>query len=212
MNNDFTCKSRSRAFVLGRAVLIALTVGLFSPLADAETLYVTDILRLGIYPGPDTTEDPIRVLVSGDALEVLERSGAYARVRTQRGDEGWVKTSYLVEAIPSKTRLAELEVETDQLRAQVAALQVSLTARETGLEGVRLERDQLQQEAADAKKEAEQQRIRAESLTQQIEDAGITIPLHWLAVALVVTLVGGFAGGWWWTDARQRARHGGYRI
>ncbi|NNF15931.1 MAG: TIGR04211 family SH3 domain-containing protein [Gammaproteobacteria bacterium] len=212
MNNVLACQSGLRVSEFSRAVLIALAVALFSPVAGAETLYVTDILRLGIYPTPDTTQDPIRVLVSGDALEVLERTGSYARVRTEVGDEGWVKTSYLVEAIPSKTRLAELSVATEQLRAEVVSLKASLTERETDLDSVRTERDQLQLDATDAQLEAEQQRTRAAALKQQIDNAGVTVPLHWLAVALIVTLVGGFAGGWWWTDARQRARHGGYRI
>ena len=40
----------------------------------------------------------------------------------------------------------------------------------------------------------------------------VASPVVWVIVALVVTLVGGFAGGLWWLDALIRRRHGGFRI
>ena len=45
----------------------------------------------------DTSERPFENLVSGTALEVLERTSNYARVRTPDGQEGWVKSDYLVD-------------------------------------------------------------------------------------------------------------------
>lgn len=212
MDNVSAGQTGSLSALRSRAVWLAFGLVLLSPLTVAETLYVTDILRLGMYPSPDTNDNPVRVLTSGDALEILERTGSYVRVRTEIGDEGWVKTSYLVEEIPSKTQLAELTVATEQLRSQVAQLEAGLSERDAELASVRLERDQLAQSTASVRAEADDLRGKNAELTQQIDNAGISVQLHWLALALVAMLVSGFIGGWWWTDARQRARHGGYRI
>ena len=64
--------------------------------AAAETAYVTDSLRLGLHHAEDTSDSPFQNLVSGAALEVLERTPSYAHVRTAEGQEGWVKSAYLV--------------------------------------------------------------------------------------------------------------------
>ena len=39
-----------------------------------------------------------------------------------------------------------------------------------------------------------------------------SLPLPWVGAALLVTLVGGFAGGLWWLDALVRRRHSGFRV
>src|SRR5262245_60495077 len=85
--------------------------------ASAETAYVTDSLRLGLYAEPDASGSPAQNLVSGTALEVLERTQGYARVRTPAGSEGWVKAAYLVDEKPAQLRVAELEAELATLRS-----------------------------------------------------------------------------------------------
>ncbi len=57
-------------------------------------------------------------------------------------------------------------------------------------------------------------RLRREnrSYEERFETYRSTLPLPWVLVALVVTLVGGFAAGLWWLDSLIRRRHGGFRI
>lgn len=191
---------------------ILLGVLLAGPSAMAETLYVTDILRLGLHNNQDTSDKPFKVLVSGDVLEVLERTTFYVRVRTQDGEEGWVKTSYLVEEKPSQTRLVELTSERDNLSAELTTARARLSQQESDVTSLRAERDELKQNATAALGEVSTLRAEHQSLSQQLDAKRFSIPVKWLALTALVTLVGGFLGGWWWTDARQRARHGGYRI
>ena len=47
---------------------------------------------------------------------------------------------------------------------------------------------------------------------ERFETYRSTLPVPWVIVALVVTLVGGFAAGLWWLDSLIRRRHGGFRI
>ena len=83
------------------AVFMALTL-LLSPAARAETVYITDNLRLGLHKLADTSDRPFRTLESGTELEVLERSRNYARVRVTDGTVGYVKSAYLVTDKPAR--------------------------------------------------------------------------------------------------------------
>ena len=44
---------------------------------------------------------------------------------------------------------------------------------------------------------------------ERLETYRHTLPLAWVAPALVVSLVAGFLAGLWWLDALIRRRHGG---
>lgn len=180
--------------------------------AVAETLYVTDILRLGLHAASDTSDRPFRVLVSGDALEVIERSQFYARVRTEDGTEGYVKVSYLVDDKPAKTMLGELTDERDRLAAEVAGLSTRIDDQDLELTNLRGDRDSLEQNAQKVAEELAALRTSNAELSGIVAANRLSVPLPWLLVVAAVMLVGGFVGGWWWTDARQRARHGGFRI
>ncbi len=191
------------------ALLVAVTC---SPAAVAETLYVTDILRLGLHESSDTSDRPFRVLVSGDALEVIERSQFYARVRTADGDEGFVKVSYLVDEKPAKTMMTDLTNERDRLAAETAELRARLEDQNGELASLRADRDDLERNAETVANELSLLRTTNDSLAAQVSANRLSVPIHWLLAIAAAMLVGGFVGGWYWTDARQRARHGGFRI
>lgn len=193
------------------ALLIAAAL-MACPAAWAETLYVTDILRLGLHRASDTSDSPFRILASGDALEILERSTYYARVRTDDGTEGWVKASYLTDEKPAQARLAELTAARDRLQAEVAALTADLARTDEALAQVGAERDRLAQRADTAEAEALALRDDNAALSGEVEANRYSVRAHWVALAALVMLGGGFAGGWWYADAKQRARHGGFRI
>ncbi|HEX7081109.1 MAG TPA: TIGR04211 family SH3 domain-containing protein [Gammaproteobacteria bacterium] len=180
--------------------------------AWAETVYVTDILQLGIHHAPDTSDKPFDVLVSGTPLEVLERSGFYARVRTPDGREGWVKSGYVVTEKPARRRLAELEAELDRLRLQLAEAEAARELAEQASE--RLDADLAGRKASLEEMEASLARLaqQNEEYEARFDRYRLSLPLPWVAGALALTLVGGFAGGWCGLDALIRRRHGGFRV
>ncbi|MDH3646796.1 MAG: TIGR04211 family SH3 domain-containing protein [Gammaproteobacteria bacterium] len=185
---------------------------LVCPTAIAESLYVTDILRLGLHGSSDTSDAPFRILASGDELEILQRTTYYALVRTADGQEGWVKASYLTDDKPAQARLAELTLDRDSLATELALLRNRLAAHDNEMESVRSERESLKRNAATTTSELATLRADNEALSKKVATYKFSAPFRWLFAITTLTLVGGFIGGWWWTDARQRKRHGGFRI
>jgi len=193
-----------------RLLLIGALCG-WSALAGAEPAYVTDSLRLSLYGEADGSGDPIDNLTSGAALEVLDRDTNYTHVRTAAGREGWVKTAFLVSTKPARARLAELEAEITDLKNDVAAARDAQHAAEEQLG--KLGRTPSTTAPSEALQVA-LDRLRREnrSYEERFEAYRATLPVAWVLVALVLTLVGGFAAGLWWLDSLIRRRHGGFRI
>jgi len=195
-----------------RLALLVLTALLITTPAFADSMYVTDILRLGLHASSDTSDQPFRMLASGDELEILERSRYYAQVRTANGDVGWVKASYLIDEKPAQARLTELTRERDRLASELATLSDRLSDNSNELESLRSEREGMEQNAAAVAKELDRLSTDNEKLTAKVAAYRYSVPMLWVFGIGVLTIVGGFLGGWWWADAKQRQRHGGFRI
>lgn len=93
----------------------------------AQTLYVHDQLRLGVRPSPDSAENSIAVVTTGDALTVLGEQGSFAHIRTERGVEGWVSRSYLSDEPPARNQLEQLQQKHQALQQAHDELQQQLT-------------------------------------------------------------------------------------
>jgi SH3 domain protein len=185
---------------------IPIFVGAFS--AGAETAYVTDSLRLGIHAAGDTSDRAFDNLLSGAAVEVLERSPNYARVRLHDGREGWVKATYLVTTKPAATRVGELEAEIEGLRAEVSAAKAAAAAVEQEFAAVTNQAGSL--EAIHAKigrLEADNQ-----AYSERLAAYRTTLPIGWVLLAVALVGAAGFASGLWWLDSLIRRRHGGFRV
>jgi SH3 domain protein len=193
---------------------VALTIALCASAAgaSAETLYVTDSLRLALYESEDLSDKPLANLLSGAPVQLLERSGSLARVRTPAGDEGWVKASFLVPEKPARARVAELEAELAGLRSENAEYRGSRVNADESAE--QLARSvAASKDTADAMHDAVGQLERENaSYVARLESFRGSLPLPWVGAALLVALVGGFAAGLWWLDALVRRRHSGFRV
>lgn len=191
--------------ILGLLALLPLAV-------VADTVYVTDNLRLGLYEAPDTSGRPFRMLESGQAMEVLTRDRNYANVQMPNGVEGWVKTAYLVSDKPAKLIVAETMAERDAFAAELEEMRLAFAAPAETI-------NNLQSDATDLASKLQA----SESLVEELEEqnAGFqglknqykgSLPVNWVAAAIGVCLLGGFLFGIWWVDRRSRIRHGGIRI
>lgn len=180
--------------------------------ASAETAYVTDSLRLGIHEAPDTSDRAFENLVSGTAVEVLERNANYARVRLGDGREGWVRATFLVTTKPAAARIAELEGKVTELEGAAAAAKSAQTAAEQELGRLTNQTQSNTDSAASAADNVERLAAENRAYEQRFETYRHTLPLQWAVPALVVALVAGFLAGLWWLDALIRRRHGGFRV
>ncbi len=191
---------------------IALILLALPALASAETVYVTDLLRLGLHQAEDTSDRAFRTLESGQEMEILSRTRLYAQVQLPDGTQGYVKAAYLVSEKPAKLIVAESQAATalvqqelddvkaalaepaqtiDALQSEVAGLTASLAQANTALDDEKAERQRL---------ESRQDRYR------------YSLPASWVLAAIIACLIGGFLLGLWWVDHRSRKRHGGIRI
>lgn len=177
------------------------------PALAAETVYVTDELRLGMYDNEQTNGRAFKSLVSGDRLEVLERSLMSIRVRTDDGEEGWVKTAYVVTKEPARRRVAGLEEANGELEQANAELTAKLDTAEAGIGTLEAELASVESQVEElpALKEAHAA-LQAEAATRERR-----VPLLWVVIAVAVALVLGTAAGYYWLDRKVRSHFGGIR-
>ncbi len=98
---------------LSVATLLLLTA---SALAQDETvpeetrrLFVSDKLVLNVYAEADQSSSRVATIETGDAVDELERTENFVRVRMQDGREGWVGSNYLTDDAPAAVQLRELQ-------------------------------------------------------------------------------------------------------
>lgn len=210
MTHRYPRKSLLSDIILVLAILVPAT-------GIAETLYVTDTLRLSLYQEPGGNAETIKLMTSGDAVEVLEKKGAYARVRTAQGEEGWAKLGFLVAEKPAVLVIKEAEAEKARLQAQIDTLRAandgSLERRlgELETEVSRLT-DELQE--ATVARDAAQSRVASleEALNPSSEsDRRLRRGLV-AAVALAGMVLIGFVIGLKVMEGRVRRRFGGMKV
>ncbi len=198
--------------MLYRFILLLFVAGFGMAVAAQEIAYVTDSLQLGLHRAQDTSDQAFENLPSGTRLEVLERASSYARVRTSGGQEGWVRTAFLVSEVPARFRIAEMDTELEGLRTELARARAARIVAEE--ETARLRRQVADHAESLGSMRATLSRLRTENASHEarLERYRRSVPLHLALGGLLVAAVAGFAGGLWWLDARIRRRHGGFRI
>lgn len=89
---------------------------------DKDRLYITDQLRLSLYTSASSQSKVIKLLQSGDLLEIEELSGAYAFVTAPGGIKGWVKRGFLVDKPTHNLLLRDEQQKTLELTAEIEKL------------------------------------------------------------------------------------------
>jgi SH3 domain protein len=195
-----------------KSTFLAMAFCCWAGVAAAETAYVTDSLRLGLHAAPDTSDRAFENLISGTAVEVLERNPNYARVRLSDGREGWVKATFLVALKPAAARVAELEAEMLSLQEAATAATTAQGAAEQDLARFTAELQAKTGSAETVQETVERLQEENRAHAERVEAYRHSLPIKWVIPALVVVLVAGFLAGLWWLDALIRRRHGGFRV
>jgi SH3 domain protein len=94
----------------------------FSGNIYAETMYVTDVLRLSLRSGQSIEHKIIAVIESGRQVDVVENGEEWSLVRLPDEREGWVLTRYLTPDPTHNIRLAKLETKHKNLTTQASVL------------------------------------------------------------------------------------------
>ncbi|NNL42792.1 MAG: TIGR04211 family SH3 domain-containing protein [Desulfobacterales bacterium] len=103
-------------------VFMGFCLIVFYNTALAETMYVSDVLKLTVRDGKGRGEKIIAVIQSGQTVEVLQPEDEWALVRLDDGQEGWVLNRYLTGRMTNNIKLNLLKKKHKALIAQSAAL------------------------------------------------------------------------------------------
>lgn len=106
----------------------------------AETLYVTDRILLGLHSEANEESPLLDSVPSGTAVQVLETSGAFKKVRLPNGTSGWVSSGYLVDTRPATAQVDELAAKEAKLQADLKSVKQELDKKDRNLQ---LQSDEL---------------------------------------------------------------------
>ncbi|MGO1462129.1 MAG: TIGR04211 family SH3 domain-containing protein [Marinobacter sp.] len=115
---------------LFRLAISALFVLSSIATAQAKTVWVDDQLYLPVRSGAGSQYRIIENAVpSGTPLEVIETSDSgYTRVRTAKGNDGWVSSQYLSDTPIAADRLKTVSRQLEKAKSELSSLKEKLTA------------------------------------------------------------------------------------
>lgn len=185
-----------KQFVLLGLLFVTVTV------ANAETVYVTDNLRIGVRPEPDNNAPPIGVIVSGMKLDVLKRSDDYVKIRSTEGVEGWIKEIHITREVPVRAQL-------DKVTLQFQQASKDLDEKTALLKTTQDSNTQLADTVATL-------RQTNQHLSSQLESLGAVQGRSWLwlwiGLGILVTAAASFYAGIIWHRNYVTNRLGGLRF
>jgi len=100
------------------ALIIALTAT-----AYAERMYVGNIIKVTLRTGPGTDHKVLRMLESGQEVDVLEPRKDWSRVLSIDGEEGWILSRFISPKMPSDLLLKDVTQKYEKLFAHAADLE-----------------------------------------------------------------------------------------
>ena len=228
--------------------LLVIMIALLAPLslqaqeAEAEAvvseeeirdiLYVTDRLRLSVYPQADSKSGTLQLLNSGDKLAILQISGNYALVITPNGKQGWVKRGFLVPQPTANLLLEEEKKKNAQLSEDIEKLgnsklvidqyEKDMDALTENIQALKIENDQAGNTITDLK-QAAQEKAEMQAAKDALLDSSEALPImvlkttaisYWqyLVPIAVLFILAGFLIGKLFTESRIRRRFHGIKI
>lgn len=208
-------------------VFLGIVLMCFSATGFAETMYVTDVLKLTLRSGPSTGHKILAVVESGQQIEMLEPGEDWSLVRNANGKEGYVLTRYLMPEPTHNVRLERLQTKHKALMQQAATLleentrfrnegkqlKSTLGKNENELEKLRTDYDKLKAGSAEyielkgkyqtVSGQLAQQTKRADTLGEELRAIEMNQYIKWFLAGSGVLLVGFIVG---FSARRQRRR------
>lgn len=204
-----------------RRRLFAACLMLMLPLAGwADSLYVSDNLRVGVRDSAERNASTLTVITSGSKVELLERSGSFIKIRTSNGVEGWVKSAYFSKKKPSRLLLRETKNKLRQVESELEELRSSNNQNDPQLMQLKAEVSRLKSREIDLQQQLQQTQ---HSGTSSASNQSASISLRDLmsnnsrlllssVATLLVFLCMGFLIGVSWHKRQVTKRLGGLTL
>ena len=113
---------------------------LFISVIQAETLYVTDRILLGMHKEANETSPIIKTITSGTATTVLARNESFIKIKLQDGTEGWVSKNFLKKEKPATAQLDIAYAKLQKAQKNTKKLADELASKEREIQ---IHRDEL---------------------------------------------------------------------
>jgi SH3 domain protein len=157
-----------KRIILGMALSIycALLPAQEASDTDRDRQYVTDELRLSMYANANDNSQVLKLLESGDSVDIEQIQGPYALVLGPDGTRGWVKRGFLVTEPTSNILLAEERRKTESLAAEIEKLSNSKAV----IDQYEKDMDEMASKLAAIEAEKQQVEQTVTALRQQVED------------------------------------------
>ena len=227
-----------RKFIISCLVLLLLSPNLLAQEAEEvdgeirDILYVTDQLRLTLYPQANDKSGSLQLLSSGDKLAVIQISGNYALVITPNGKQGWVKRGFLVPDPTAtlllkqeKLKIEELNQEIDKLansKMVIDQYEVDMDAMSENILFLEAKNEQFRQAIADLE-QAAQRKAEVEAAIAASVESNLALPFkallttamaYWqfLIPFIALFVLMGFLVAKLFIEARLRKRFHGLKV
>jgi SH3 domain protein len=103
-------------------LVIGILFAFFTATGFAESMYISDNLKVTVRRGPSTEYKIIDIAESGERVDILEAGEEWTLVRLDNGKEGYVTSRYLVATPTHAIRLEQLQSKHKSLTQQAASL------------------------------------------------------------------------------------------
>ena len=126
-------KNKQSYIHINRLLLLISIFLLPATQAWAETRFVSDQLSIPMRTGASSKHRIVYFPKSGTALTIKETSddGAYVRVTSPGGKEGWVETQYLMNQASARDRIVGVSKKLEKAREQVKEYRKKISQLET---------------------------------------------------------------------------------
>ncbi|MGB5748367.1 MAG: TIGR04211 family SH3 domain-containing protein [Desulfobacterales bacterium] len=185
---------------------------------QAGSMYVTDILKVTLRTGPSIDNKIIKMIESGQKVEVVEPGQEWSLVRIFDGQEGWILSRYLIpnetdkfklkrlisEHSNLKTKFRTTFEENSKLKTENKKLSSALAATEKALTQVRNDYESLKASSAEfltlksnfkkTSTKLSEQTKRADELEKKVEKLTFSNYIRWFLAGSGVLFVGFILG------------------
>ena len=150
--------------------------------SQAETLYITDSLLVGLHEEKSIDSPILKVIPTGTSLEVIERDDDFVHVRDPKGVSGWISNSYLITNDPDKnenmdegaaqSKIRELEAELQNIKIQQAKPDQETIINSDEIAKLKIENKNLKQKIKSDKLKSGELQANLAELRNKISQAG----------------------------------------
>ncbi len=215
---SFILPSQQRILFLLFCALLLPAAPVLSNDASVTTMYIKPIGKIPVRRGQGTKYKIVAMVGKGSAVQLLEKTEDYAKIRLQSGKEGWILARFLDKNVPVEQILEKIQAENSNLKKQIketvkkeAEATASLEESQQQLKNVLLERNtllenyqQLQKDTADVVQLKRNQQETAQ-LNKKLEEQVITLKdentllkkekkLDWFITGAIVLAIGMLLG------------------